>query len=125
MVVVFKPHWSMLIPKLDLFACILGLKADRFGTITSPNLAAPQNAVVKQARTATLRLLVFQRCWMIFLMYSMVTGSCFCLPDSFGAIFCVPLTIVFSSGLSTSQMMPWMTCQAHIAATYPKIVDVL
>ena len=50
-VVVFRPQRSMLLPKSDLLACILGLKADKFGTVTSPSLAAAQNAVIRQTRT--------------------------------------------------------------------------
>ena len=125
MVVIFRPQQSTLSPKSDLFTCILGSKADRSGMVTSPNLAAPQNAVVRQAQTATSRLLVFKRCWIICSMYSMVTGSCFCCSDSLGAIFCAPLIIAPNSGPSTTHAILWMMCQAQIAATYPQMVDAL
>ena len=35
----------MLSPKLDHLMCVLGLKVDKFGMVTSPNLAAAQNAI--------------------------------------------------------------------------------
>ena len=52
-----------------------------------------------------------------------VTGSCFCLYESLGAILWAPLTIVFKPGPSTDQGRPWIMCQARIAATYPEMVE--